>query len=192
MQPDNSTPQNTNTINTAVTSSNLQSSTQPAVNQAVVQPAAQAGYNFVFAGFWDRFLAVFIDGLILSTISFVLNFVVGVVIGLSGAGGVGSSIVSIVSMIMSIIIWILQLAYPIYFIGSRGQTLGKMIMKIKVIKIDSQEVPGYTAAFLRETIGKFLSGIVLGIGYFVSIRDQNKQTWHDKIAHTVVIKLNPQ
>lgn len=41
---------------------------------------------------------------------------------------------------------------------------------------------------LRETIGKFLSGLVLGLGYFWAIWDKDSQAWHDKIAGTVVIK----
>lgn len=152
------------------------------------QPLAQV----VYAKFWDRFLAIFIDGLILSTISFVINFILGVVGALAGSTTSPDPIFVIVSMAVSTLIWIVQVAYPIYFIGSKGQTLGKMIMKIKVIKEDTGEIPGYTTAFLRETVGKFVSGIVFGIGYIVANKDPKKQSWHDKIAHTIVIKTNPQ
>lgn len=152
--------------------------------------SVQTNTQFVYAGLRDRFLAVFIDGLILSTISFVVNFVVGMVSALSGA--TPDPVFTIITIAISGLVWIVQIVYPIYFIGAKGQTLGKMIMKIKVIKEDTGEIPGYTTAFLRETVGKFVSGIVLGIGYFVAYKDPKKQAWHDKIAHTIVIKTNPQ
>lgn len=41
---------------------------------------------------------------------------------------------------------------------------------------------------LREVIGKFVSGLVLGIGFFWAIWDKDNQTWHDKIAGTVVVR----
>jgi uncharacterized RDD family membrane protein YckC len=63
-----------------------------------------------------------------------------------------------------------------------------MVMKIKVIKMDTGEVPGFVAAFLREIVGKILSSILF-LGYITAIRDPKKQTWHDKIAGTVVVKI---
>lgn len=44
---------------------------------------------------------------------------------------------------------------------------------------------------LREVIGKWVSGLVFGLGYFWAIWDKDGQTWHDKIAGTVVVKRPP-
>lgn len=74
----------------------------------------------------------------------------------------------------------------IYLTGKDGRTVGKMLFKIKVIRTDGKPL-GLGGAILREVIGKFISSIVIGIGYLWIIFDDNKQGWHDKIAESYVI-----
>ena len=82
---------------------------------------------------------------------------------------------------------ILPLAYYWLMIGLRGQTLGKMICSIKVVKTDGKPV-GLGYAALREIIGKWVSAIVLMIGFIMIAFDPQKQGLHDKIASTHVLK----
>jgi uncharacterized RDD family membrane protein YckC len=63
-----------------------------------------------------------------------------------------------------------------------------MALRIQVVRTDGTPMT-YGRAFLREVLGKFVSGIVLGIGYLVVAFDRDKQGWHDKIAKTYVIRL---
>ncbi len=63
-----------------------------------------------------------------------------------------------------------------------------MALRIKVIRASGEDV-SYGRAFLREVPGKFLSGILLGIGYLMVAFDDQKQGLHDRIADTYVIKL---
>ena len=84
---------------------------------------------------------------------------------------------------------ILETSKNVYFIGIKGATPGKMVMKIKVIKKDTPTAEiGYGGAFVREVVGKLISGIVLGLGYFWILWDKDKQGWHDKFASTVVVE----
>lgn len=83
---------------------------------------------------------------------------------------------------------IIVFLYYVLMTGIWGQTLGKKWLKIKVQTKDGQ-VPGYKKALIRETMGKLVSGLVLGIGYLVAIWDKDKQTWHDKMAKTVVVRV---
>lgn len=93
--------------------------------------------------------------------------------------------------VASLINFLIGAAYYIYFIGSTGQTIGKKLLKIKVVKKDDTTTnPDYVATFLREIIGKPISALVLGLGYFWMLWDKQKQTWADKIAGTVVIKTS--
>ena len=80
------------------------------------------------------------------------------------------------------------MVYYVFFTGYCGQTPGKMAIRVKVIRTDGSEI-GYGRAFLREVPGKFLSGLILGIGYLMIAFDAQKQGLHDKIADTYVIKL---
>ena len=118
-------------------------------------------------GFWIRFLASLIDSVVL--------FIVALILGAITAGA---------SAYIQLIINIL---YYVLFTGLRGQTPGKMVVGIQVLTREG-EVPGIGRAILREVIGKFVSGIVLLLGYIWVAFDPNKQGWHDKIAGTYVIR----
>lgn len=148
----------------------------------------------VYAGFWRRFAAILIDVILLG----VVNAVIGMIFGLVGAatsmavnsGGSQNTIPTIItSGLSSLLNFVISIGYYVYMTGSRGQTFGKMALKIKVRRLDGVEPVGYVQAFLREVVGRFLSGLVLGIGYLWMLWDGRKQTWHDKIAGTIVVKV---
>jgi uncharacterized RDD family membrane protein YckC len=71
--------------------------------------------------------------------------------------------------------------------GARnGQTWGKQLVGIKVVR-DSGEDIGVGTVVLREVIGKFVSGIICGIGYLFPLWDESKRALHDMVASTHVI-----
>jgi uncharacterized RDD family membrane protein YckC len=147
--------------------------------------AAHQGSQPNYANFGTRFVASLIDGCVISFASFIIDVVVGIAFAAAGSSTTAQAIEKIITSSVYLLIFAV---YYIFFIGSKGQTLGKMAMKIKVVKIGTTAVPGYTKAFLREVIGKFLSSFFL-LGYLWMLWDSKKQTWHDKIAGTVVVKL---
>lgn len=75
-------------------------------------------------------------------------------------------------------------------ITRHGATPGKKIAGLRVVSKEGVN-PTFMEAFLREFVGKFISGIVLGLGYFWVIFDKEKQGWHDKIAGTHVVIVKP-
>jgi uncharacterized RDD family membrane protein YckC len=74
------------------------------------------------------------------------------------------------------------------FFLARGTTPGKSICGIRVADKTNGSLPGIPRMLLRETLGKFVSGLFLCLGYFWAIFDRDSQAWHDKIASTVVLK----
>jgi uncharacterized RDD family membrane protein YckC len=118
------------------------------------------------AGFWQRFGAAFVDGILLSIVSVPLEA------GLKGAG-YGLAVLA-------------GIAYYTYFEGESGQTLGKRALSIRVVDINGGGPIGYSRAFIRY-IGRIVSAIPLLLGYFWMLWDPQKQTWHDKFANSVVI-----
>jgi uncharacterized RDD family membrane protein YckC len=121
------------------------------------------------AGFWRRFAAAFIDGLVLSVVSLLLRFVLGAaggwLVGLIIAGG-----------------------YFGYFHGGTGQTPGDAALSIRVVDAEGGASVGYGRALLRWAVS-YVSGIVLLLGYLWMIWDSEKQTWHDKAARTYVVPV---
>lgn len=85
--------------------------------------------------------------------------------------------------------FVLATIYYVYLTGRSGQTLGKWLLNIKVVVVGTKDHPDYLHAFVRETIGQIISAALLFLGYFWMIWDKDKQTWHDKIARTAVIKI---
>lgn len=127
-----------------------------------------------YAGTGARFLAVLIDGLILFAVGYVLGLVLG------GQEGENGALLQVLSIIV-------QIAYLVFYQGSTGQTVGKKVMKIKVVDANGNK-PSYLTFFLRDYIGKAISAIIFFIGFFMILWDKNKQGLHDKIASTYVVK----
>lgn len=81
-----------------------------------------------------------------------------------------------------------QYAYTICCMHLAGQTIGKKFMRIKIVTESTHTKPTLTTLIFRETMGKFLSGVFLGLGYVAFWGNSKKQTWHDRISKTIVIR----
>ena len=120
------------------------------------------------ASFGIRFVAALIDGILLGIIGYVLGLLLGSALGTA---------VQI----------LLGLGYYSYLEGSpSGQTIGKRAMNIRVIDFNTGGAIGPARALIRY-LGRILSSIPCGLGYFWMLWDSEKQTWHDKIAQSVVV-----
>jgi uncharacterized RDD family membrane protein YckC len=121
------------------------------------------------AGFWRRFAAAFIDGVLLGIVSFILQ----AILGRAGSG----------------LTLLLGIVYYTYFHGSTGQTPGDAALSIRIVDKDGGGSIGYGRAFVRWLVS-IVSGIVLLLGYLWMLWDGEKQTWHDKAANAVVVPAN--
>ncbi len=83
-------------------------------------------------------------------------------------------------------VMILKFVYQTFFIWYYGATLGKLVVKIRVIDFDSFGRVSLTNALLRSS-GRILSEMVFYIGFFVAFYTESKQTFHDKIGKTLVV-----
>jgi uncharacterized RDD family membrane protein YckC len=74
-------------------------------------------------------------------------------------------------------------------LGRTGQTWGRKIAGVKVVRKDQPDTPlGAGKAFLRVLVAGIVSGNCI-LGYLWMLWDKDKQTWHDKIVSTVVVKV---
>jgi len=79
---------------------------------------------------------------------------------------------------------LVSMAYYVYFTGSSGQTIGKMIMKIRVVSEEGGRVT-FLKAWLRWC-GYIISAAFILLGFVWIVFDPNNQGWHDKLARTRV------
>ncbi len=111
------------------------------------------------ASFFKRFMALLIDQLLFGAVFFWVFFGIPV----------------------------LFLVYETILVSQwNGQTIGKKIMGIRVVKTDGSSVD-WVKAFVRS-LCRYLSSLALLLGYFWMLWDKDSQTWHDKLAETDVVE----
>lgn len=133
------------------------------------------------AGFWRRFAAIMIDGVILFVAQFPILFI-GKLLGATQS--ISWALYS------NLIGGLLSFFYVGYFLTTRGATVGKILLSIKVVRKNNQPFD-FKTVFLREIVGKFVSGILLCIGYLMAAFRDDKRALHDLLADTQVV-LNPE
>ncbi|MGH7592644.1 MAG: RDD family protein [Gemmatimonadales bacterium] len=74
-----------------------------------------------------------------------------------------------------------------FILFSRGMTPGKKLMGIQVVKEDGGPA-NFVTMLIRETFGKWISGLVFGLGWIWILIDKDRQGWHDKLVSTFVMK----
>ncbi|TAL24881.1 MAG: RDD family protein [Nitrospirae bacterium] len=139
-----------------------------------------------YAGFWIRFGAVFIDGIIIGVGSIIIKFPILMLIFGSATSKETTAALSYV-MLNNTINFGLGIAYETFFIGKYAATPGKMLCKLKVITTEGDKVT-YLRAFGRY-FGKLLSYLTLTIGFIMAAFDDEKRALHDRICSTRVIKV---
>ncbi|HRV95925.1 MAG TPA: RDD family protein [Anaerolineae bacterium] len=131
-------------------------------------------------GFGRRFVAYFIDGILLWIILIALSFCAGLAISIASdpneAIGLG----------LNCLVILISVGYFVGFWATTGQTPGKMAMGIKVIGVDGQPV-SWGQAFIRY-LGYIINSLAFSIGFLWIAFDAQRQGWHDKIAKTYVVR----
>ena len=154
-------------------------------------PAAAVGFaGRHYGGFWIRFLARVIDGIILAVINgivripFMLMFGAGMGLGLRGGLIFGPAMAGVLGM--SVLIGLaIGAAYDVYFLSAHGATPGKMALGLRVIRADGSPISPMLA--LARHFAEWISGIILLIGYIMAGFDAEKRALHDRICETRVI-----
>ena len=139
----------------------------------------------MFGGFWVRFVAYVIDGVILG----VLN---AVMIGSVGSGDLDTSLgpPSVqfgTTTVVSLVSFLVPAIYTVGFWASGGATPGKMVFRMRIVR--SQDGgPISRGQAIGRFFGYFVSGLIFALGFVWIAFDGRKQGWHDKLASTVFIR----
>jgi uncharacterized RDD family membrane protein YckC len=144
-----------------------------------------------YAGFWIRFLALLIDGVILGVVVGVITVAFGGAAFVSAPNEPTAATTGVFAGLfgtMQLLIWAIDIVYFVGLTGTYGATLGKMMLGLRVVDTNGQKI-GFGKAALREIIGKWISAFIFGLGYLWVAFDEKKQGWHDKIAGTFVVKV---
>ena len=136
----------------------------PAAAAAQVDASAPAQISIELenrAGFWLRMAALLLD-LILVAIAF-------------AAADISGHRVLLALAVYGAVMWKLK-----------GTTIGGVVCGLRVVRLDGRPIDWPTA--VARALGCFLSGAVAGLGFIWVVFDSERQSWHDKIAGTVVVR----
>lgn len=140
----------------------------------------------VNAGFWTRLFAFCIDNLIVVIGLLVVRLIMSIV--MSGLAGtiLGGNLIFHYTL-KDIVIYIVYVSYFILFTYFTGTTIGKRVMNLRVVNKDGSEKLTLLNVIYRETIGRFLCKMTVGIGYLLVGFHPQKSGIHDLLCDTKVI-----
>lgn len=136
-----------------------------------------------YAGFFRRLVAMIIDVFMITFLSLLLVFFLGMFIG--GMLQASAFIEGIGDYVVVINVLIFWLYFALQESSSRQATIGKRLMGIYVAS-ESDTPLSFAQASIRH-FSKYLSSIFL-IGFFMAAFTQKKQALHDIIANALVLK----
>jgi len=142
-------------------------------------------------GFFKRLVVIIYDLLLLTA----LLFTVGVMVAgiMTFALNDGNAITEdhnfyfASQLIILIILLCTSFLFFSWFWMHGGQTLGMKTWRVQLISIDGTQIDWRKSAI--RFIGAIISWLVFGLGFFWSLFDKDKRTWHDMLSATKLIQL---
>lgn len=135
----------------------------------------------IYAGFWRRLAAFWIDSFLLLLLLVPVRFLLGFL----GFLGLLNRPVFFEFTSAQLWVFILQLLYFAAFTGAFGATPGKMILHMKVVSTRTGTLL-WRDAIYRETVGRVMNLLLL-IGYIIVPFDRQKRTLADRFCDTRVL-----
>jgi uncharacterized RDD family membrane protein YckC len=135
------------------------------------------------AGFWIRAIALVIDLLVLMVVQSSYELIASLLFGADADRSWGAS----GTVFFFTIVFFALYSSVLHAAG--GQTLGKLVTRVRVVTLDG-DLPQGGAAFLRW-LAYFLSFATFGLGFVMAGLRSDKRALHDLIAGTRVERVPP-
>ena len=126
------------------------------------------------AGFWLRFVANICDGIMVSLVSIPFSIISASTTGTTDA----------LSQAAQFVVSFFVLAY---WVGNQGGSPLRRKLGVFILDQDDGSFIGQRRAAQRIMMS-WVSGLVFLLGYLAMLRHPQSQTWHDRVAHSVVVK----
>lgn len=135
-----------------------------------------ASDNITYASLPERFCSVMIDYVVVVGVIFILIML---------ATNISSEQIMLKFWHVMAVEWFY---FSTQHSSYRRATIGMRIMKLEIIDMDAQQI-NLTTASLRYCFS-LVSSLVLWLGHWMMLTNPSRQTLHDKVAGTLVIKTN--
>lgn len=147
----------------------------------------QYGYGqaaTAYASVWIRFVALLIDGIILTVALGIIGAIVGFLIAAVAQNSSGAAVG--LGLILDLIIILISFGYFAYMEATQGGTFGKKALGLRIVKVDGGPI-GWNEAIIRtllRIVDNFFFGLV---GFICILSSEKKQRVGDMVAKTIVI-----
>ena len=142
--------------------------------------------NENYAGFWVRLAAYVIDSAIVA-IGLLVVRLAWIGVGALISGTILDGNVLFHYSLKDIVLYIFKVMYFVLLTWCTGTTIGKRLMNLRVVPADRNEKLSFVDVLYRETVGRFLCGISIWIGYIIVGIDKEKRGFHDMLCDTRVV-----
>ncbi|MCI2235925.1 MAG: RDD family protein [Helicobacter sp.] len=134
------------------------------------------------APLWKRFVAFMVDDLLVSMILIGINWD-----RIAQNAQDTEAMLSIVSSSW-MALYLIKLLYQWFFVHFYGATIGKIVVRIRVIEVELLDNPKMKQAFIRSFF-RLLSEILMYLPFLLIFENRIRQALHDKVAKTIVVSL---
>jgi len=134
--------------------------------------------NTEYAPFGDRFIAYFVDNIIIGVPFFTFSYLMGILLWN----------IPLLALLLDLTATFLIIHF--YFalpISQNGTTFGRKMFRVEYLDINTMEYPSVGKVWLR-VIGYSISGLFFGVGFLLALFTEKRQALHDLIANTIVVK----
>lgn len=139
----------------------------------------------VYAGFFVRLAAYLIDSLIVGVVMLAVRIPLAILSLISPENILTMDFIFEFS-VADIVIYVLSVTYFILLTYFTGATLGKRLMHIQVVSAEDRKMTFFEVVY-RETIGRFLSTLIVYVGYIMIAIHGEKRGLHDLMSDTKVV-----
>ena len=147
--------------------------------------------SFDLASMQKRIASFVIDDIIISLFFMIIFYdQITALLATSDAGGEISTVtMEMMNTFLAeniMIVFAIKVVYHTVLIWQNGMTIGKYIVKIKVISLHTEQRPTFQQAFLRASV-RLISDTFFYLGYIMAYFTPMRQTLHDKLSNCVVV-----
>ncbi|MCP3926594.1 MAG: RDD family protein [Desulfobacterales bacterium] len=139
--------------------------------------------EYRYAGFWIRFGAKLIDGIIITVVFLLIVVALGAIASFTDRND--EAAYRLIGSLFYLFYYGITIFYYVFFVGKYSATPGKMACGIKIITPETDRV-SYGKAFGRY-LSEILSQLIIYIGYIMVAWDKEKKGLHDIICNTRVV-----
>lgn len=141
--------------------------------------------NQVYAGFFVRLAAFLVDMIIVNVGLMAVN-VPKWILSWNSPNNILVRDFIFQYSVLDIVIYLLTVLYFVLFTYYTGSTLGKKLFQIRVISTQERKLTLFEVVY-RESIGRFLSAVVMQLGYLLVLVQKEHRGVHDLLSDTCVI-----